>query len=120
MCRTGVATKLLHSIMHAGGQSRVDSLASSQCPLWVKSGHGNQLAQCPLYPRKRTSEPARVLPSAHELRQLGDIGRNPPRLIFRQQLGRRSPAEDRTARPLPESSRTNADDWLPTGSLGRV
>src|SRR6516162_1596963 len=77
-------------------------------------------SQCPLYPRKRTSEPARVLPSAHELRQLGDIGRNPPRLIFRQQLGRRSPAEDRTARPLPESSRTNADDWLPTGSLGRV
>jgi hypothetical protein len=27
-----------------------------------------------------------------QLRQLGDIRRDPPRLIFREQLGRRSPA----------------------------
>ena len=25
-----------------------------RCPLWVKNRHGNQLAQCPLYPQKRT------------------------------------------------------------------
>jgi len=32
------------------------------------------------------------LPSTQQLRQLGDIRRDPPRLIFREQLGRRSPA----------------------------
>jgi len=26
-----------------------------QCPLWVKSGHRNGSAECPLYPQKRTS-----------------------------------------------------------------
>src|SRR5262249_25285895 len=25
-----------------------------ECPLWVKSRHGNRSAQCPLYPQKRT------------------------------------------------------------------
>jgi hypothetical protein len=40
------------------------------------SGCWQSAASCPLYPRKRTSEPARVLPSAHQLRQLGDIRRN--------------------------------------------
>ena len=38
--------------MHAGGESRVDgNLASSQCPLWVKSGHRKTLNPCPLYPQ---------------------------------------------------------------------
>src|SRR6516165_11497828 len=32
----------------------------------------------PAFDPKRTSEPARVLPSAHQLRQLSDIRRNPP------------------------------------------
>jgi len=35
---------------------------------------------------------ARVSRSAHLLRQLGDIRRDPQRLVPRQQLGRRSPA----------------------------
>ena len=30
-------------------------------PLWVKSGHRDRSAECRLYPRKRTSEPARVI-----------------------------------------------------------
>ena len=47
-------------------------------------------AQCPLYPQKRTSEPAHVSPSTHQLWQLGDIRRDPPRLVFAEQLGRRS------------------------------
>jgi hypothetical protein len=42
--------------------------------------------------QKRTLEPARVLPSTQQLRQLGDIRRDPPRLIFRELIGRRSPA----------------------------
>jgi len=30
--------------------------AGLPCPLWVKSGHSGNSKQCPLYPRKRTSE----------------------------------------------------------------
>src|SRR5262249_46111178 len=30
------------------------------CPLWVKSRHRSTSSQCPLYPRKRTSELARI------------------------------------------------------------
>src|SRR5215831_842914 len=56
-----------------------------ECPLWVKSRHVQCNRPCPLYPRKRprkrTSEPARVSPSTHQLRQLGDIRRDPPRLV---------------------------------------
>ena len=43
-------------------------------------------------PPKADIEPARVVPSAHQLRQLGDIRRDPSRLVFCEQLGRRSPA----------------------------
>ena len=43
------------------------------CPLWVKSRHRGISNQCPLYPQKRTLEPARVLPSTQQLRQLGNI-----------------------------------------------
>src|SRR6516164_4236663 len=68
------------------------TLQPPRCPLWVKSGHWKTSRQCPLYPRKRTSEPARVLPSTQQLRQLGDIRRDPPRLIFGGELGRRAPA----------------------------
>src|SRR6516164_1447578 len=58
------------------------------------TGSGNE---CPLYPRKRTSEPARVFPSTQQLR-LGDIRRDPPRLGIREQLGRRSDASVTAAR----------------------
>ena len=30
-----------------------------RCPLWVKSGHRNGLAECPLYPQKRTHAPSK-------------------------------------------------------------
>jgi hypothetical protein len=33
----------------------------TECPLWVNNGHGGQLKQCLLYPRKRTSEPACII-----------------------------------------------------------
>jgi len=36
------------------------TLQPPRCPLWVKSGNWKTSRQCPLYPRKRTSEPARV------------------------------------------------------------
>jgi len=36
--------------------------------------------------------------SAHQLRQLGDIGRDPARLVLREQLGRRSGASVTAAR----------------------
>jgi len=39
-------------------------------------------------PRKRTLEPARVLPSTQQLRQFGHIRRNPLRLVLGEQLGR--------------------------------
>jgi hypothetical protein len=39
--------------------------------------HGG--VQCPLYPQKRTLEPARASPSTHQLPQLGDVRRDPPR-----------------------------------------
>ena len=29
-------------------------IAARQCPLWVKSGHGELKLRCPLYPQKRT------------------------------------------------------------------
>jgi hypothetical protein len=38
----------------------------------------------------RTLSKASCLP--RQLRQLRRVGRNPPRLVFREQLGRRSPA----------------------------
>src|SRR5262249_24518454 len=66
---------------HEKGSVCAAIILSRGCLLWVKSGHWSTTASCPLYPRKRTSEPARVLPSAHQLRQLGDVGRDPSRLI---------------------------------------
>jgi hypothetical protein len=39
-----------------------------------------------------TALPSLLPEGSHQLRQLGDIRRNPPRLVFREQLGRRSPA----------------------------
>ena len=36
---------------------------------------------------------------AQQLRQLGDVGRNPPCLIFREQLGSRSPARHDSSPP---------------------
>ena len=35
----------------------------------------------------------RALPLPHQLRQLGKVHRDPPRLVAGEQLGRRSPAE---------------------------
>src|SRR5215469_1289059 len=49
-----------------------------ECPLWVKSGHSATSERCPLYPRKRTSKPAPLSASTQQLRQLGDIRRDPP------------------------------------------
>ena len=31
------------------------TILNRRCPLWVKSRHRNRSAECPLYPRKRTS-----------------------------------------------------------------
>jgi hypothetical protein len=36
------------------GSSCTAAILSRPCPLWVKSGHRNGSAECPLYPRKRT------------------------------------------------------------------
>jgi hypothetical protein len=43
-------------------------LSGSQCPLWVKSGHGDNAAGCPLYPQKRTlMERAEMSALGHKL-----------------------------------------------------
>src|SRR5215469_12827474 len=55
------------------------AIPSRSCPLWVKSGYRCTSNQCPLYTQKQTSEPAHVSPSTQQLRQLGDIRRDPPR-----------------------------------------
>jgi len=43
-----------------GGCPRPLGSGASECPLWVNNGHQGHLKECPLYPRKRTSEPARA------------------------------------------------------------
>jgi hypothetical protein len=65
-------------VMHAGGELRTDSnLMSNERPLWVKSGHDGVNFRCVLYPRKRTSELARV--ALGVVAPAGrDIRRDPP------------------------------------------
>ena len=50
--------------------------AGLPCPLWVKSGHSGNSKQCPLYPRKRTSELNRAMSALYQKRTLPS-GRNP-------------------------------------------
>src|SRR5215472_9467307 len=56
----------------------------------VKSRHDALKPRCPLYPRKRTSEPARVSSSTQQLRQLGDICCDPPGLGYLGKLNQSS------------------------------
>jgi len=45
-----------------------------------------------LPPKADIGAGTRVSPSTQQLRQLGDIARNPLRLVFGEQFGRRAPA----------------------------
>src|SRR6516162_9641681 len=50
----------------------VGNAGPRECPLWVKSRHERMSASCPLYPRKRTSEPA-CTPQSAAIRQSIDL-----------------------------------------------
>ena len=45
----------LPSAKWGSGSICTAAILSRQCPLWVKSRHRKESAECPLYPRKRTS-----------------------------------------------------------------
>ena len=68
-------------------------------------------------PRKRTPEPARVLPSTQQLRQLGDIRRDNSCLIFAERFG--SPRTCRSLFLLHEAQiADNGEQLLSDGCFG--
>ena len=70
-------------------------------PLWVRNRHPQDTRRCPLYPRKRTfcaaveklvirSPRRRAVAARADHFQSDEIHRDPSRLVFREQLGRRT------------------------------
>jgi hypothetical protein len=55
-------------------------------------GESNVSARAEIISVDKAPEALSLLKLPHQLRQLGDIRRDPPRLVFGERLGRRSPA----------------------------